>query len=417
MTQMPRENGPLQELRVTWVIPRLSSGGIGPVCRYAAKSFAKLIGCQCTLLRLHEPPDVWVDDDSSVRFIGLGMSPEEPEMFMEWLRANPQDIIITNDVSLIECCFPFIPQGVTHIVQLHDSGRRYLDAAVRLQRFIDGVLCVARNIETKVRPRLEAAGFSGTIGSVCNGADFPPAPTRSVNTGPLRLLFMGSLDPMIKGVFDLVQIVERIKRIGVPVTLRIAGERNGELEARVRRQGLEREIKFLGKVPHDECYRLAAESDVFLMTSRREPFGMVTIEAMSMGCVPLAYDIPSGNREIIEHGKSGLLLPLGDFSAWASAVDSLHKNRHLLREMSEAAMVRARENFNSQRLATELADFIAGVQANSKLHPIQRKPGFAALCRQETPPLSYKRLPSRFRAWMRNLVGASPRLSFWLLNR
>ena len=59
---------------------------------------------------------------------------------------------------------------------------------------------------------------------------------------------------------------------------------------------------------------------------------------MSMGCVPMAYDVPSGSTEIIGHGKSGLLVPLGDIRAWAEHIRKLHHNRELLNELSKGAI-------------------------------------------------------------------------------
>jgi glycosyltransferase involved in cell wall biosynthesis len=53
-----------------------------------------------------------------------------------------------------------------------------------------------------------------------------------------------------------------------------------------------------GRVPHEDCNKLAAQADVFLMLSREEPFGIVAIEALSMACMPIAYDVGSGPAEI-----------------------------------------------------------------------------------------------------------------------
>jgi len=416
-TSGTRGNTPMSHLRVVWVIPTLSAGGIGPVCRCAAQAVSKRFGSEYTVLSLHEPPDAWTDKDSGARFVSIGMPMDAPKRFLEWLGNNPQDVVISNDVSTIEPCFPFFPEGVVHIVQMHDSGRRYLNVAIRNRRVIDGVLCVARNVEAKLRSRLGNAHFQGLVGTVYNGADFPTQPMRKAHDRPLRLLFMGRLDPLIKGIFDLVQILHRVHKMGVPVELIIAGGRNKALESRFKKRRLDRLVSWVGCVPHEDCYALAAESDVFLMTSRREPFGMVTIEAMAMGCVPLAYDIASGSREIIEHGKSGLLLPLGDFNAWADCIRSLHEDRRRLLELSQAAMVRARTHFNSENLARGMADFLAAVQLNSRNYPARRSLGMPVPGGSIGKTISYSRLPAWFRGWVRNAVGSHPHLSWWWLNR
>ncbi len=412
-----RANTPAPDLRVAWVISSLGAGGIGPVCRYGAQAVAKNVGCQCTLVSLHEQPDARIDRDSGLRFVSIGMPVDAPQQFLEWLRNNPQDVVITNDVSKIEPCFPFFPEGVIHIVQMHDSGRRYLNVAIRNQYVIDGVLCVARHIEFKFRARLENAGFQGLVGTVHNGAAFPAPPLRSRHEGPLRLLFTGNMDPLIKGIFDLPPILHRLNKMEAPVKLTIAGGRNGALESRFKKHGLDHLVSWAGRVPHDDCYRLAAKSDVFLQTSRHESFGMVTIEAMCMGCVPIAYDIPSGSREIIEQGKSGLLVPLGNFRAWAESIRWLHENRRQLSEMSQEAMRRARTHFNSENQAQGLSDFLSAIQLNARNHPPQRSAGLPILAAATAPRASYASLPPWFRGWVRNVVGCHPHLSWWLLNR
>lgn len=412
-----RNSQELSSPRVAWVISSLGAGGIGPACRYAAEGTARLPGYQATVVSLHEERTAYTDEATVVDYVGLGLAEDAPQGFLRWLEANPQDIIITNDVSRIEAGFPFFPPGVSHVVQIHDSGAPYQDVAVRYSPFIDGVVCVAHHIEAQLRRKLAGAGFHGLLSTVHNGASFPPAPCRGQPSGPLRLLFMGRLDPLIKGVFDLVPILHGTVKAGVPARLVIAGGHNDTLAARFKRKKLDQFVTWTGRIPHLECYHLAAQSDVFLMTSRREPFGMVTIEAMCMGCVPLAYDIPSGSREIIEHNKSGFLLPLGDSNAWAATIKSLHQDRRQLLNLSNGAVRRAREDFNNEKQAAYLIDFLRRVRANSELHPPERKPGYPGASGQTTKRSRYYQLPPSFRKWVRRTVGSYPRLSYWIINR
>jgi glycosyltransferase involved in cell wall biosynthesis len=405
-------------LRVTWVIATLTSGGIVPVCRYAAEAVTQVSGWSATVMALHEPVGERTDTATGVHYISLGLGENASHGFLQWLHANPQDIVITSDVSHIEASFPYIPKETLHVIQVHDSLRRYRDVAIRNHRWVDGVCCVARHIGAPLQDSLRQAGFRGLVDIVHNGAAFPAAIVRMPYSGPIRLLFMGRLDPF-KGIFDLVPILQRLNKMNMPVHLTIVGGHHELLERRFKEKKLDQLVTCMGMVAHEDCYRLASESDVFLMLSRKEPFGMVTIEAMSMGCVPLACDIPSGSSEIIEPGKSGLLLPHGDFTAWAQAIKSLHEDRDLWRRLSEGAVQRARTEFNSMTMGGRLCKFLKNVKTHSKNHPAERWLG--------RPPemvnvaakgrFNYQRLPPRFREWVRNTVGSSPHLSSWWLNR
>jgi glycosyltransferase involved in cell wall biosynthesis len=280
------------------------------------------------------------------------------------------------------------------------------------------VICVGKHIEAPLRRSLDEAGFHGLLRTVHNGANFPPMPNRRPHSGSLRLLFMGRVEAL-KGVFDFVPLLQRLKGLGVPATLRIVGGENEALRRRLQRKDLDAMVTWSGRVPHERCYDIAAESDIFLMTSRKEPFGMVTIEAMGMGCVPIAYNIPSGSTEIIEHGKNGVLVPLGDIRGWANQIRSLHDDRARLASLSAAAIARARTEFNADVMARNMVAYLAAVLINAKTHPAARESGMPP----ETPAVyaqparGYQRLPAGLREWIRNRVYASQRLSHWLLRR
>jgi glycosyltransferase involved in cell wall biosynthesis len=229
---------------------------------------------------------------------------------------------------------------------------------------------------------------------------------------------MGRVEAL-KGVFDFVPLLQRLRKLGVPVTLNLVGGDNETLRHQFQRKGLANLVSWTGHVPHEQCYNIARKSDIFLMTSRKEPFGMVTIEAMSMGCVPIAYDIPSGSTEIIEHGKSGLLVPLGDLRAWADKIRGLHQDRIWLAELSAGATERAHAHFSAETMARNMAAYLRDVMAHAETHPAKRKCGLPP----ETPASSmrtargYQKLPAGMREWIRNCVHMNPRFSHWLLSR
>lgn len=407
-----------RRLRLTSAIASLTAGGIGPVCRYAAEGLAMLTDWQITLLSLHDPKGEFVDEQAGLRIISLGLDGNCARPFLEWLAANPQDLLITSEVSRIEPAYRFLPRSTRHVIQIHDSARRYREVAFRHSAWVDGVTCVGQHIEGRLRHGLAKVGFQGLVRTVHNGANFPPAPLRATSQGPLRLLFMGGVTAF-KGVFDFVPLLQQLNHWGVPVTLNIVGGENAALRRQIDRKGLGHLVTWSGRVAHERCYQMAADSDVFLMASRKEPFGMVTIEAMSMGCVPIAYDIPSGSREIIEHEKSGVLVPLGDLRAWAETIRRLHCDRGRLMQLSAAAMIRARTSFNSETMARNLFAFLTDVQAHAQSHPSSRETGMPPeLPEAYVPkPRGYQRLPDWLRQRIRNRVGACPRLCYWLLNR
>lgn len=404
-------------LRVTSVIPSFSAGGVGTVCRYAAEGLASHTPWNVTLLSLHDPKGVSFDTSGRLRLVSLGLGDNCARLFLEWLEANPQDVIITSDVSRIETAFPYFPALTRHIVQIHDSGRRYREVAIRNQAWVDGVTCVGHHIEASLRDSLAKNHYSGLLRAIHNGAYFPPLQPRQQLSGPIQLLFMGRVEAL-KGVFDFVPILRELKKRGVPVSLKMVGGENAALRKAFQRNGVDDSVIWCGRLPHERCYEIAAESDVFMMASRKEPFGMVTIEAMSMGCVPIAYDVPSGSVEIIEHGNSGLLVPLGDYKGWAAAIENLHSDRKRLAELSNGAIKRARSQFNADVMAENIVVFIEDVLMHAEKRPTIKKQGFppSTPVEQVHQRRGYYRMPVGLRTWIRNKVHSYPHFSHWFLN-
>lgn len=86
----------------------------------------------------------------------------------------------------------------------------------------------------------------------------------------------------------------------------------------VSRLGLSRKISFLGWVKDISPY--LKKSDIFVLSSKREGFGYVLIEAMSYGKPIISTNTPYGPSEILDNGKYGILVPMGDEEAMKKAI-------------------------------------------------------------------------------------------------
>lgn len=88
------------------------------------------------------------------------------------------------------------------------------------------------------------------------------------------------------------------------------------LQARAQHLGLTR-VEFLGRQDPLPYYRSAS---IFLMTSRVEGWGLTLTEAMQTGTVPVVFDAYASLRDIVDDGKTGIVVPNGDGAALAEAV-------------------------------------------------------------------------------------------------
>jgi L-malate glycosyltransferase len=147
----------------------------------------------------------------------------------------------------------------------------------------------------------------------------------------------------VKRVLDVVAVFARVNR-RVPSRLLLIGDGpdRAAAERAVDAEGLRERVVFTGA--HEDFESLLAASDVFLLPSEQESFGLAALEAMACGVPVVASDV-GGVPEVVEHGRSGFLAPVGDLEAMAGRVLSLLEDPALAGALSKAARARAVEQF------------------------------------------------------------------------
>lgn len=146
----------------------------------------------------------------------------------------------------------------------------------------------------------------------------------------------------MKGVSDVSRVWEALQRRGFKGRLHWCGDTSAGFVQRWARLPGRARVIFHGRVSRAEIFELAGKAKVVLALTRAESFGMVTLEAMSMGCVPVAWDIETGTKTLVRASVHGLFAPLGDYEALASAALDALRNHTAL---GQAAMLRARTEF------------------------------------------------------------------------
>ena len=153
----------------------------------------------------------------------------------------------------------------------------------------------------------------------------PPAP--GSNDGVVRLLSVGSIVPG-KGYDLLIAAVATLA--DMPWRLKIAGDRTrnpaaaAQLDADIAAHGLGDKIVVLGAVPPESIIGLYLASDVFVLASRFEGYGMALAEAIAHG-LPVVSTMAGAIPDTVPAG-TGLLVPTDDVAALAQALRGLISN-------------------------------------------------------------------------------------------
>ncbi|MEM9979045.1 MAG: glycosyltransferase family 4 protein [Cyanobacteria bacterium P01_D01_bin.2] len=197
----------------------------------------------------------------------------------------------------------------------------------------------------------------------------PPHKLRVVTNGTLESPRVGSLTdcpparlqrPAIttvagmnsrKGIAELIVAFEKVALDFPEAHLYLVGHgpEKEQFQAQARQTRVANRIHFEGFQSDPRTYLLS--TDVFVLASHREPFGLVISEAREVGCAIVASRV-DGIPEVLEQGRAGLLVPPGDPQALATTIAGLLKNSTKLNYWKAQAQKNL-DWLNVTRVATE----------------------------------------------------------------
>lgn len=154
----------------------------------------------------------------------------------------------------------------------------------------------------------------------------------------------------VKRVLDVVEVFLKVNQT-VPSKLLFVGEGPDlpKAQTRVRELGLQDKVHFLGK--QDDVAEMISIADLLLLPSEKESFGLVALEAMACG-VPTVGSNAGGIPELITHGETGYLAPIGDTDTMTRYAVELLQDEHQYAAFREACLTRARNVFCNDLIAS-----------------------------------------------------------------
>jgi N-acetyl-alpha-D-glucosaminyl L-malate synthase BshA len=157
----------------------------------------------------------------------------------------------------------------------------------------------------------------------------------------------------VKRPLDVIKIFHGIHRtMGDQAELHIVGEGplQYEMMSLVDQLGIEKNVQFLGI--RSDIGTLIASSDLILLPSQQESFGMVALEGMACG-VPVIASSVGGLPEVIEDGKSGFLFQVGNVEEAAEKAVKILKDKELYHSIREQALKDAEQKFSMNKIVDQ----------------------------------------------------------------
>ncbi len=151
----------------------------------------------------------------------------------------------------------------------------------------------------------------------------------------------------VKRVKDVVRVFARVQR-AMPATLVMIGDgpERPDAENEARELGVAQDVKFLGRL--DSVASVLQASDLFLLPSQTESFGLAALEAMACGS-PVVASRAGGLPEVVDDGVNGILEPVGSVEAMGRRAVELLRNAGRHQTMREAAIAKAHQ-FSADRI-------------------------------------------------------------------
>lgn len=164
----------------------------------------------------------------------------------------------------------------------------------------------------------------------------------------------------VKRVQDAIRAFKLVLDGGIKAKFLFVGDGpdRSECQALARELGVAQHVRFLGK--QSELAALLAASDIFMIPSGNESFGLSALEAMACGVPVISSDV-GGLPEVNVHGETGFVVPMGDIEMLAQRIRELLENEPLRRQMGDASLVRATTMFSIENLIPRYEDLYESV--------------------------------------------------------
>lgn len=152
----------------------------------------------------------------------------------------------------------------------------------------------------------------------------------------LVILFCAKLQPW-KRPQDLLRAFAQVADVNAYLVFAGEGPLRSGLESESRSLGLADKVRFLGFVNQTGLPETYTASDIFVLPSEHEPFGVVVNEAMLCLCPVIVSDRVGAGFDLVRDAETGFVFAMGDVMSLATALRRAMSDRKRLRQMGEAS--------------------------------------------------------------------------------
>ena len=294
-------------------------------------------------LKTRQPDLIWAHSDSSIFSSVLSRKMSSVNVPVVWT--------LHYDPSFMDKKRPFLKQMIRECDIVHTVSNGAAQSLV-------GETSTSRSRIVTIHNPLETASILSLAEASADHEWL--ASDQSTGNFPKTVLAAGNFNKD-KNFEMLIRAFSNVLRV-TDARLIILGEgkERSSLENLARELKIDHAISMPGWV--ENPYSYMANSRLFVLSSNREGFARVLVEALICGCPVVSIDCPSGPREILENGKWGRLVPVGGEATLSRAMlESLGE------DMDSNALRRRGMSFDVEALINHYEEFLLGIVHQNRL--------------------------------------------------
>ncbi|MDG5821296.1 glycosyltransferase [Natronococcus sp. A-GB7] len=331
------------QVHVGIFLPRLGVGGIEQVAVNLSNKLLEY-GYKVDIVLINKSGELLEDIKRGVNIVNLNVDSDYkiPIELREYLVSKEPDLLYSmlTPLNIIAIMTNILSVGDTkNVVSEHNMMKSKVtnyktNACFQLSKILyplaDHIVTVSDGVSESVRNNTLARQES--ISKIYNPIDVDGIRRLSeersghpwIDNPSTRIIISGGRHETQKGFDTLIRSFSQTNLKKNKLLLFGEGPETDNLKKLVSELDVSDSVDFLGYV--DNPYAYINESDVFVLSSRHEGFGIVLVEALACGCPIVSTNCESGPSEILADGKYGQLVPVDDEQKMAKAIEQVLKS-------------------------------------------------------------------------------------------
>lgn len=254
----------------------------------------------------------------------------------KYIRKAKTDVIVS---TRIEFAKMIKRRDTINISQEHSyiNNEKYINKVRKSFNNINYVVVMTEKAKNDYNKWLDTYNNYSKVVNIPNMIDIKTEKKSDLNSN--QIISVGRLEEE-KDFISLIKMFDILYKKNNKLKLKIVGDgkQRKELEELVNKLNLQENVIFTGRLEQQQVENEILNSDLFVLTSYKESFSLVLVEAMSLGVPCVCFDIEVGPREIISNGVNGYLINGRNVVDMANKVEELLKNKQELEKMANNSL-------------------------------------------------------------------------------